>query len=94
MPLGATDNIYSGSMDPGASGYWYISPPLPEELVKKMQQYDGPKCGSGDESLEQNLCGTVAEFEEQSGSTSPSSSGGACMAIIVAFLLAQVPPRL
>jgi len=77
--------IVSYHKDPGAGGYWYITPPLPKEVADKMLQYDGSTCLAD--------CGKVeVEIEFPDGASSPSSLRGACIAIIVAFLLAAVPP--
>merc|ERR1719401_2698264 len=38
--------VYGHKADKGAGMYWYISPPLPDSLVKAMPAYTGELCQS------------------------------------------------
>lgn len=38
--------VYGHKTDKGAGAYWYISPPLPDSLVKAMPAYTGELCQS------------------------------------------------
>jgi hypothetical protein len=40
--------------DPGAGGYWWFDPPLPQEVQESLLSYSGPRCSS--------FCGSVSDI--------------------------------
>jgi len=65
--------------DKGASMYFYISPPLPQDIIDKMHAYSGVTCTGWD-------CGSIDDFD--SGAHSPFLPRSACWVSLVLFLLA------
>lgn len=70
--------------DPGAGGYWYFEPRLPQELRDSLPKYRGTRCNA-----EFTSCGTVVPVAGWAGAASLAQVGLRSLLLVVSASVAS-----